>query len=116
MPINFHNKTFKVIRNDGPGAEVTPETVFHFRQMEADGVTLLHADYFGGEVRYGKLLGVLKDGHLRHSYVQVNLKGEFSSGQSTDEIRILASGKIQLIDSWEWKTREGRGLCVMEEI
>lgn len=116
MALNFHNKTFKVVRNDGPGAEVNLETVFHFRQMESEGVTILHADYFGGEVRYGKLLGLLEDGRIRHSYIQVNLQGGFSSGQSTDEIRILPNGKIQLIDSWEWKTREGRGQCVMEEI
>jgi hypothetical protein len=113
---NFDNKTFRVVRNDGPDAEVTTETVFHFHQHESDGVVIIHADYFGGRVRYGKLVGVLKGDTMRHSYVQMNLNGEFHSGESTDEVRFTPEGKIQLIDSWQWTTREGKGLCIMEEV
>jgi hypothetical protein len=115
MNIDFEGKTFRVVRNDGPDAEVTTETIFHFRRRESDGINIVHADYFGGQVRYGKLLGILEGSQMRHSYLQVNLKGEFHSGQSTDEVRLTPEGKIQLIDSWQWKSREGKGLCILEE-
>jgi hypothetical protein len=114
--MDFNNKTFRVIRNDGPDAEVTTDTVFHFRQQECDGQTIVHADYSGGSVVFGKLLGLLEGNTMRHSYVQLNRKGEFHRGQSTDEVRITPAGKIQLIDSWKWETRDGSGICIMEEI
>lgn len=53
--INFHNKTFKVVRNDGPEAEVNENTIFYFQQVE----NVVHADYFGGKVKAGKFIGIL---------------------------------------------------------
>lgn len=113
--MNFDGKTFRVVRNDGPGAEVTTETVFHFRQEEIDGKTIVHADYRGGGVVMGKLVGVLEGQKMRHSYVQVNTKGDFQRGSSTDEIELTPEGKIRLIDRWQWETKEGSGLCILEE-
>lgn len=55
MPaFDFQGKTFRVVRNDGPGAEVNEHTVLHFQQ-EGD---VVHADYLGGagEGRQGKCL------------------------------------------------------------
>lgn len=109
---DFNNKTFKVIRNDGPGAEVTTETVFRFRQQG----NIVHADYEGGLVRYGKLLGVLDGDKLNHRYIQVNLNGEFNSGHASDEVKLTPQGKIQLIDSWQWESQAGQGFCIMEEV
>ena len=116
MSYSFHNKIFKVVRNDGPGAEVTTETTFHFSQRSVDGKTIVEAQYFGGGVLWGRMIGLLEGEQMRHAYVQVNHAGEFSSGQSTDEISLLPNGKIRLIDRWQWKTREGQGVCIFEEI
>ncbi len=113
---DFNGKTFRVVRNDGPGAEVTTATRFHFRQFEQDGRFIVHADYEGGEVAFGKLVGVLNGSELRHSYVQVNRRGEFHRGNSTNEISRTAAGKLQLIDRWRWETKEGSGLCILEEV
>ena len=112
MRFDFEGKTFRVVRNDGPGAEVNEATVFHFSQQG----DIVHADYFGGGVRVGKLVGVLAGATMRHRYVQVNGEGEFSAGQSTDEVELTPEGKIRLIDSWAWEDGRGRGLCVFEEI
>lgn len=111
MPYSFHNKTFRVLRNDGPGAEVNENTVFHFRQMD----DVVHADYFGGKVKMGKLIGLLEGDRIRFRYVQVNENGEFHAGHSVDRIETTADGKIRLIDEWEWETKTGKGFCILEE-
>lgn len=110
-PFNLDGKSFCVTRNDGPGAAVTTETRFHFRQ-EGDVIV---AEYAGGGVRLGRLVGLLDGATMRHRYVQVNSAGELQSGQSSDELRWLPDGRIQLIDSWQWESQAGRGFCIMEE-
>lgn len=116
MRFNLHNKTFRVVRNDGPGAEVTTDTVFRFTQRAVAGKEIVEAEYSGGGVLAGRMLGVIEGTQMRHSYVQVNHAGSFSSGESTDEISSLPNGKLQLIDRWQWKTREGSGVCIFEEV
>ena len=104
-------KTFRVVRNDGPGVEVNEATIFHYRQTG----DIVHADYSGGGVRAGKLVGVLEGVTIRHGYVQVNHAGEIHSGRSTVEVQRTAAGKLRLVDSWEWESKAGRGLCILEE-
>ena len=114
--MNFHGKTFKVLRNDGPDAEVTVDTIFTFTQVEREGMTVVTADYYGGGVVAGKLVGVLDGDTMRHSYLQVNRNGEFHRGQSTDEISLTPEGKIRLTDRWQWETKPGSGVCILEEV
>ncbi|MDP9350218.1 MAG: hypothetical protein M3P51_01545 [Chloroflexota bacterium] len=42
MDLNLDNKTFRIVRNDGPEAEVDDHTVVHFRQegQTVSGITL----------------------------------------------------------------------------
>ena len=74
----FDNKIFRVVRNDGPGAEVTTETVFHFHQHD----DIIHVDYWGGGVRWGQMLGLVTGDQIRHRYIQINTAGEFHAGHS----------------------------------
>jgi hypothetical protein len=104
-------KRFRVVRNDGPGAEVDVGTAFAFTQ-QGDMVV---AEYAGGGVRMGRLVGRIVDGRLLHGYVQVGTSGELGTGRGDMEIRVLADGRIQLVDSWAWEDRSGRGLCILEE-
>jgi GNAT superfamily N-acetyltransferase len=109
---NFHKKQFKVVINDGVDVEVTTETVFHFYQNEA----LIYAEYKGGKVKYGEIFGLVENETVHFYYSQTNLEGGKNQGSSTDEIKVLESGKLQLIDRWEWKNKSGEGLCIMEEM
>jgi hypothetical protein len=106
---SLDDKTFRVVRNDGPGAEVNAETVFRYRQTG----DLVEADYRGGRVALGRLVGVLVEDRLEQAYVQVNTVGEIRSGRSTIRVAVEA-GRIRLIDEWEWDAG-GRGSCVLEE-
>jgi len=109
MPYSFHNKTFRVLRNEGPDAEVI--LLFIFRQVD----DVVHADYSGGKVKMGKLIGLLEGDRIRFRYVQVNENGEFHAGHSVDRIETTADGKIRLIDEWEWETKTGKEFCILEE-
>lgn len=111
MSFDLDGKTFRVVRNDGPGAAVTTETVFRFRQ-EGE---IVHAEYEGGGVRLGRLVGLLDGNAIRHAYVQVNTAGELQSGHGTDTLRRAEEGRIEIVDSWQWESRDGQGECVMRE-
>jgi hypothetical protein len=109
---NFHKKHFKVVVNDGVDVEVTTQTVFDFYQNEV----LVYAEYKGGKVKYGEIFGLIENETVQFYYSQTNLEGGKNQGGSTDEIKVLESGKLQLIDRWEWKNKSGQGFCIMEEI
>ena len=107
--IDLHEKTFRVVRNDGPGAEVNGETVFLYRQQG----DVVEAEYRGGKVRAGRLVGVLEGDVLRQAYVQVNDRGELRSGRSTIAVQVI-DGRIRLVDEWRWD-HGGSGSCILEE-
>ncbi|MCK5032858.1 MAG: GNAT family N-acetyltransferase [Calditrichia bacterium] len=109
---DFNKKKFKVIRNDGQDAEVNMDTIFHYIQNQE----LLYAEYSGGLVKYGEIFGVIENDAISFYYEQENLKDIKSRGKSTDKIKILENGKLQLIDEWEWSSKNGRGICILEEI
>jgi hypothetical protein len=111
MAFDLDGKTFRIVANDGPGAEVNEETVFHFHQ---DG-EIAHADYAGGGVRFGTLLGVVSGATRVHRYVQVNRRGEFRSGRSSVTIEQAVDNKLRLIDARTWEDGRGSGRCIFEE-
>ncbi len=106
------NKTFKVLKNDGDGAEVNEQTRFYFKQQQ----NLLYAEFLGGEVRYGEFFGVILNDSIYFYYEQENLEGGKNRGSSIDKITYLDNGKIQLLDKWQWQTRPGTGVCILEEL
>ena len=108
---DFHKKQFNVIKNDGVDVEVTTDTIFNFYQNEA----LIYAEYKGGKVKYGEILGLIENDRVYFYYNQTNLEGAKNQGSSIDEIKVLENNKLQLIDRWEWKNKTGQGLCILEE-
>ena len=57
--INFNNKRFSLIINSENG-KVNKETIFEYKQKG----NLVTADYYGGTIQYGKIIGVLKFKYL----------------------------------------------------
>ncbi len=97
--------------NDCVDTEVNTETIFNFYQNGE----LIYAEYKGGKVNYGEIFGLIENDTVQFYYSQVNFEGGKNKGSSMDEIKILDNNKIQLIDRWEWKDKNGKGLCIMEE-
>lgn len=112
VQFNLHNKSLIITLIEGPEAEVTQETIFHFGQQG----DLVWAEYSGGKVRVGRLVGVINGDRLNHSYVQINSENKINSGEGTSRLVLNEYSKIEIIEEWEWKSQEGKGKSVMTEI
>jgi GNAT superfamily N-acetyltransferase len=109
--VSLDGRRFRVVRNDGPGAEVGPRTRFAFRQTGA----IVSGEYRGGDIAEGELVGWIEGRTLRFHYEQVNERGEKNSGNARDVIETTPDGALRLIDRWQWESRSGRGECILEE-
>ncbi|PKB17357.1 hypothetical protein [Flavobacterium sp. 5] len=96
---NFNNKKFALIQNTESG-EVNSETVFEYSQ---DG-NLVTADYFGGTIKYGKIIADLKGDELNMLYQCLTTDNLLKAGKAIAKISLTDSGKIKLSLNWEWLT------------
>jgi uncharacterized membrane protein len=92
---------------------VDPETVLVFEQA---GRTF-SARYRGGAIFDGLLVGrVLNAGNVEFRYVQADQSGRIDQGFSTGVISRVSSGRVRLVETFQWITRPGGGVNVFEEI
>lgn len=104
MPtINFNNKTFLLLENSKNG-KVNSNTVFKYKQ---DG-DLVTADYYGGTIKYGKIIAHLKDEKLQMLYQCVTTENELKAGKAVADISFNENKKIILKLNWEWLTDAGK--------
>lgn len=94
------------------GGEVNSETIFRFVQNGA----VVSAQYAGGKVELGYLVGTMTEEGLHFRYAQVDTEGRLDGGYSTCEISRLPDGRIRLLEHFQWASREGMGTNVFEEI
>lgn len=108
---SLDGRTFAGIANTGDG-EVGRSTRFHYR--ESDGV--ISAEYAGGDIQRGYLVGT-RDGDVLHfRYVHLATDGTTSSGRCTSTVDVLDDGRLRLHESWAWESRAGSGNSVAEEV
>lgn len=109
---NFEGKTFQVTSSD-PHGEANVETTFRFRQYR----DVVEADYHGGPVRTGKLIGTLCGNRLSYKYVQANVEGRVRSGQAVTEVGRTLTGKLRLEEhfTWDGGSDSQSGVLVLEE-
>ena len=89
---------------------VNHETIFHFK--EVDGI--ISAEYAGGKVKHGYLVGKIIEGKLAFQYSQIHDDGEKDGGHSVCDIETLADGRIQLVEHFVWS--EGTGTNIIAEL
>lgn len=92
--------------------EVDASTRFDYH--EADGV--VWADYSGGEIVRGHLIGTRDGDTIDLRYVQLNRSGLTSSGHCRTVVTELPDGRLFLDESWEWESRPGQGTSAVEEV
>ncbi|WTW99310.1 hypothetical protein OG216_40870 [Streptomycetaceae bacterium NBC_01309] len=92
--------------------EVDASTRFRYR--EADGA--VWADYAGGEIVRGHLIGTRDGDTMDFRYVQLNRDGKTSSGHCVTRITELPDGRLLLDETWEWESRPGQGTSAVEEV
>ncbi len=94
---NFKNKKFALIQNSENG-QVNTETVFNYNQED----NLVTADYFGGTIKYGKIIATLKDDELNMLYQCLTTDNQLKAGKALAQITLTENGKIKLSLNWEW--------------
>ncbi len=109
--INLNNIKMNVIETSGNGV-VNQDTIFSFKQEKH----LVYADYKGGQIAKGFLVGNLQDNKLGFTYCQAQVNGVLDNGKSDAELTIH-NGKIRLIEHFEWSSRPGqKGTNIFEEL
>lgn len=110
--MNYNGKKFKPVSNTENG-ETSSETLFHYQQFG----NILTAEYSGGRIRLGHLLGLVDDsGCIEAHYHQVNDQDELMTGICRSKPEILENGKVRLHEFWEWTSGDrSRGTSIIEE-
>lgn len=96
---NFNNKRFALIQNSDNG-QVNTETIFNYKQDD----NLVTADYFGGTIKYGKIIAALKGDELNMLYQCLTADNQLKAGKALAQITLTENGKIKLSLDWEWLT------------
>lgn len=95
--INFNNKTFSLLENSENG-KVNSETIFKYKQ-EGNLVT---ANYYGGNIKYGKIIANLSNNTLNMLYQCITTENELKAGKAIAEISLTINNKMKLKLNWEW--------------
>ena len=107
---SLDGRTFVGVRNSGDG-EVDASTVFTYHQ---DG-QLIWAEYAGGPIVLGRLVGTRDGDLLTFRYVHASADGTTSGGRCTARLERLPDGRLRSPESWSWESRAGSGSSVVEE-
>ncbi|MFI0429408.1 hypothetical protein [Mariniflexile sp. HMF6888] len=110
--INLNKIKMTVIETAENGV-VNEDTIFDFTQKD----NYVEANYFGGKIKNGFLVGLIKENIFEFSYCQLQTDGILDNGISCSELVISSEGKIRLIEHFEWKSRPGEyGVNIFEEV
>lgn len=92
---------------------VNKDTIFIFKQND----TFVEAEYAGGKIRKGFLVGQIKDDTLKFCFCQLQTDGSIDDGTSTCELAVGENGKIKLVENFEWASRPGEfGTNIFQEV
>lgn len=98
---NFNNKTFSLLENSEKG-QANSKTIFKYKQ---DG-NLVTADYYGGLIKYGKIIAHLKNNELDMLYQCITIDNELKAGKAIAAISLNKDNKIKLTLNWQWLNNE----------
>ena len=88
------------------------ETIFTFAQKD----NFVKADYSGGKIIQGYLVGILTEESFTFRYCQLEEGGCLNGGISNCTVRTSESSLLQIIEEFQWESREGGGKNVLQEI
>jgi len=99
------------VADQAPG-QVGTRTRFAYHEKDGE----IWAEYAGGDVVRGHLVGTRAGDRLDFRYVQLKVDGTTSSGHCVSLVVELADGRVRLEETWEWESQEGSGTSVVEEV
>ncbi len=94
--------------------EVDGQTVFAYHQKG----NVLWAEYAGGEIRKGHLIGtVATNGELDFHYQHINVQGQVRVGKCYSIPTVREDGRIELAEEWQWLNGDkSKGKSVIMEV
>ncbi|MEU6662957.1 hypothetical protein [Streptomyces sp. NPDC046821] len=99
------------VADQAPG-QVGTRTRFTYH--EEDG--RIWAEYAGGDVVRGHLVGTREGDRIDFRYVQLKTDGTTASGHCVSDVVELPDGRVRLDEKWEWESQPGSGTSVVEEL
>ncbi|MFF9654267.1 hypothetical protein [Streptomyces sp. NPDC014622] len=99
------------VADQAPG-QVGTRTRFTYH--EEDG--RIWAEYEGGDVVRGHLVGTRAGDVLDFRYVQLKQDRTTSCGHCVSTVVDLPDGRVRLEERWEWESQEGSGTSTVEEL
>ncbi|WP_223034082.1 hypothetical protein [Hanstruepera marina] len=98
-----------------PNGIVNEKTIFRFKQRN----NIVNAEYSGGKIKKGYLIGFLQKKVLTFTYCQFRLSGELDHGKSKCVLSVDPNnGKLKLTEKFDMKTESSTeiGINVFMEI
>ncbi|WP_328539247.1 hypothetical protein [Streptomyces sp. NBC_00344] len=99
------------VTDQAPG-QVGARTRFAYHEQDGR----IWAEYDGGDIAHGRLVGTREGDRLDFRYVQLTREGMTSSGHCVSVVAELPDGRIRLEEAWEWESRQGAGTSAVEEL
>ncbi len=90
---------------------INADTVFEFSQLDEH----IWASYSGGLIERGYLVGILRKDKLAFRYCQIQTDGTLDGGHSDCKLRLSESRLIQIVEKFEWESRSGSGVNIIQE-
>ncbi|WP_103500595.1 MULTISPECIES: hypothetical protein [Streptomyces] len=111
MTASLEGRVFAPEADQSPG-QVGTATRFRYREREGR----IWADYAGGDIERGSLVGTRVGDRADFRYVQLRTDGTTASGHCVSEITELPDGRLRMAESWHWESRTGSGTSVVVEL
>lgn len=99
--INLNNKKF-ILECNSDNGEISSETTFHYHQNK----NIIWAEYSGGQILKGSIIGKIVENHLEFSYHHINTDYEVVTGTCKSYPEITENGKIRLKEFWQWTCKD----------
>lgn len=111
--INYDGRKF-VPKINSENGEVNAQTVFLYHQNG----NLLWAEYSGGNILKGSLIGSVSDGgELDFVYHHINRDMHVKTGKCHSVPIVKTDGKIELSEQWEWTSGDfSKGASLLVEV
>ncbi|WP_055491858.1 hypothetical protein [Streptomyces sp. TP-A0356] len=111
MPPSLDGLVLAPVADQAPG-QVGTRTRFAYHEEDGE----IWAEYTGGDVVRGHLVGTREGDRLDFRYVQLKRDGTTSSGHCVSRVVELPDGRVRLEESWEWESQTGSGTSVVEQV
>ena len=111
MTRSLDGLVFAPVADQAPG-QVGTRTRFTYHEKDGE----IWAEYAGGDVVRGRLVGTRAGDRLDFRYVQLKTDGTTSSGHCVSDVVELPDDRIRLEETWEWESQAGNGTSIVEQV